>query len=292
MHRPIETKSKFTDLPAAALIDLMRLHIEAGCDETLVDTPIEHICKIKSSRLSQQAIPCTEESPPPPSPPSSSSSSQTPSPAIATPRPQSIVTYEAALALAQEKAASAQNLDALYAALCQYDGCELHRTARNTVFSDGVAGASIMLVGEAPGADEDRQGKPFVGRSGQLLDTMLATIGLSRKTNIYISNVVFWRPPGNRNPSSEERALCAPFIRRHIALANPDILVMVGAVATATLLERDNIRITQMRGQWQVYDPNGLDLAALPILHPAYLLRNAAAKADMWADLCTLKTRL
>ena len=148
-----------------------------------------------------------------------------------------------------------------------------------------------MLIGEAPGQDEDRQGKPFVGRSGQFLDTMLAAIGISRTDNLYISNVVPWRPPGNRTPSLDEIALCKPFIARHIALAKPDILLLVGNISTKTLLETET-GITKLRGQWQTYQADDLSIPALPLLHPAYVLRRPETKADVWADLCGLKKRL
>jgi DNA polymerase len=148
-----------------------------------------------------------------------------------------------------------------------------------------------MLIGEAPGQDEDRQGKPFVGASGKFLDTMLAAIGIGRMKNLYISNVVPWRPPGNRTPSSDEIALCQPFIARHIALAKPDMLLLVGNISNKTLLATDT-GITKLRGQWQRYEADGLSIPALPLLHPAYVLRRPETKADVWIDLCSLKKRL
>lgn len=184
----------------------------------------------------------------------------------------------------------ASTLDELRAALLKFDGCALRQTAMNLVFSDGNPLSSIMLVGEAPGEDEDRQGKPFVGVSGKLLDRMLAGIGLDR-TSVYISNVIFWRPPGNRSPTDAEIAACLPFVERHIALIKPKILVLLGGVAAKTIL-RTKDGITRTRGRWTDYRIAGSDPAqiipCLPIYHPAYLLRQPAAKRQAWNDLLLL----
>ena len=198
---------------------------------------------------------------------------------------------EAAVASASALAAKADSLDALKAAMQGFDGCALKTTAKNLVFSDGQADAKIMIIGEAPGGDEDRQGKPFVGRAGQLLDQMLAAIGLSRDENVYITNVVPWRPPGNRTPGAEEIAICKPFITRHIELMQPEILLLVGNISNKTLLATTT-GITKLRGQWQsyeTYETGGTPIKALPLLHPAYILRRPETKIDMWADLCVLK---
>lgn len=281
-----QTKIENRPTEAAALIELLRLHVEAGCDEILSAQPHDRTQKPKTISPPRKTIFSESE-------PGSQRTDTSRKPAtLVTPRVRSIPNHQAARAAAQSAAENAHDVDALYHAVCNFDGCKLRTTALNTVFSDGIVDARIMLIGEAPGKDEDHQGKPFVGRSGQLLDHMLATIELSRKTNIYISNVIFWRPPGNRNPSSEERALCEPFTRRHIELVKPDILVAVGNIAAQALLENPNIRITRIRGQWQTYQPQGLNIPTLPILHPAYLLRRPDGKPDMWADLCALKARL
>ncbi len=176
--------------------------------------------------------------------------------------------------------------------LDRFEGCPLKQTALNTVFADGNPQAEIMLVGEAPGEDEDRQGRPFVGVSGKLLDQMLAAIGLDR-TSVYISNILFWRPPGNRSPTDAEIAACLPFAERHIALVNPKALVLLGGVAAKSLL-RTSEGITKMRGRWTGYTPHlGLQAEAsfrcLPTLHPAYLLRQPAAKRQAWQDFLLLK---
>jgi len=189
----------------------------------------------------------------------------------------------------------AKTIAELRAALEAFDGCALKTTAMNLVFADGDPTAPLMLVGEAPGEDEDRQGKPFVGLSGQLLNKMLASIGLTRE-HTYISNVLFWRPPGNRSPTDAELAACLPFIERHIALVRPKLLVLLGGVSAKTLL-RTKDGITRLRGHWVSYEPEpeakGLPpIPCLPIYHPAYLLRQPAAKRQAWADLLMIKAKL
>jgi DNA polymerase len=184
-------------------------------------------------------------------------------------------------------AAQAQTLDELRAIMDAYDGCVLKKRATQLVFADGNPAAEIMLVGEGPGADEDRIGKPFVGRAGLLLDKMLASIGLDR-SKVFIANMVPWRPPGNRDPTPEELALCTPFLHRQVELVAPKILVTLGNVPTQSLLETKS-GITRMRGQWRDITVNGHAMAALPTLHPAYLLRQPAAKAMAWRDMLALR---
>ena len=185
---------------------------------------------------------------------------------------------------AREAAAGARSLDELRAALERFEGCGLKATASRLVFADGAPDARIMLVGEAPGGDEDRIGRPFVGRAGQLLDRMLASIGLDR-AKVYIANVVPWRPPGNRTPTPQETAICLPFMRRQIALVNPQLLVCLGGSATQTLLGAKE-GITRARGVWRDYvAEDAATIRALPMLHPAYLLRQPGAKRQAWADL-------
>lgn len=203
-----------------------------------------------------------------------------------------------AVAVARVAAEAAQDLEGLRAAMAAYPHCDLQKGARNLVFSDGVPGARVMIIGEAPGRDEDREGRPFVGRAGQLLDRMLAAIELSRDpaaTNgapgvtrhaVYITNVLPWRPPQNRDPKPEEVAMMQPFLLRHIALADPDVLVIMGNHACQALLGKRGI--TRLRGDWT--EVHGKP--ALPMFHPAYLLRTPAAKREAWADLLSLKARL
>ena len=170
-----------------------------------------------------------------------------------------------------------------------FEGCALKRTAQSTVFSDGCEHSSVMLVGEAPGAEEDRQGKPFVGRSGKLLDAMLAAIGLDRRS-VYIANIVPWRPPGNRVPTPEEVAVCLPLIEKHIALINPNALLLLGNTAAKALL-RTKEGITRLRGRVHDYKNPYLTepIHTVPTFHPAYLLRSPLQKREAWHDLLTLK---
>jgi DNA polymerase len=192
---------------------------------------------------------------------------------------------------AQDIAARANTLAELRTALETFEGCLLKRIATNTVFADGVEGAPVLCIGEAPGYDEDRIGKPFVGRAGQLLDKMLAPIGLSRETNTYIINVLPWRPPDNRNPDPVEVAKCIPFLRRHIELADPKLIVLLGAVAVRNVMgKQEGIMLT--RGKWLDYNVNGHMVPVMPTLHPAYLLRRAAEKKLAWRDLQMIQDRI
>jgi uracil-DNA glycosylase family 4 len=184
-------------------------------------------------------------------------------------------------------AASARSLDELRAVMDAYEGCTLKKRATQLVFADGNPDAEIMLVGEGPGEQEDLQGKPFVGRAGQLLDRMLAAIGLDR-TKVYIANMVPWRPPGNRDPSPEELALCTPFLLRQVELVAPRLLVTLGNVPTKALFQTGS-GITRMRGQWADLTIGTHPVRALATLHPAYLLRTPASKALAWQDMLSLK---
>lgn len=191
---------------------------------------------------------------------------------------------------ARAAAARASDLAALAAAVAAFPHCELKRGARNTVFADGTPGARVMIIGEAPGREEDIAGLPFVGRAGQMLDRMFAAIGLSRRGEgaaaLYIANMLPWRPPQNRDPTPEEIAMLLPFVARHVELAAPQLLVLMGNIACHGLLERRGI--TRLRGQWT----EALGLPALPMFHPAYLLRTPSAKRQAWDDLLSLKERL
>jgi uracil-DNA glycosylase len=188
-----------------------------------------------------------------------------------------------AIAAARDQAAAAQTLGDLREKLSRFEGCGLKATATRLVFGDGNPGADIMFIGEAPGVDEDREGVPFVGRAGQLLDKMLAAIGLDRR-KVYIANVVPWRPPGNRTPTPLETAACLPFTRRQIELVDPKILVCLGAASAQTLLGGTD-GIMRMRGRWFAYPVGNAEIRALAMLHPAYLLRQPAQKKLAWQDL-------
>jgi uracil-DNA glycosylase len=194
------------------------------------------------------------------------------------------------VAEAEAAARGASDLAALKAAMAAYPHCDLQKGARNLVFCDGVPGSRVMIVGEAPGREEDQIGKPFVGRAGQLLDRMLAAIDMGRDSDgaqsVYITNVLPWRPPQNRDPKPEEIAMLLPFLKRHIALAKPELLVVMGNIPCQALLGKRGI--TRIRGNWV----EAVGLPVLPMFHPAYLLRTPSAKREAWADLLALRARL
>ncbi|MEX0367128.1 MAG: uracil-DNA glycosylase [Ruegeria sp.] len=245
-----------------AALAALAWQIELGADECIGDAPVD-----------RYAVPATPAKPVSPAVPEQTA----PTPAAAAVDP---------VALARDAAAAAQDLAGLEAALAAFEHCDLKKGARNLVFADGVPGARVMIVGEAPGRDEDMQGKPFVGRAGQLLDKMLAAIGLSRAESVYITNVLPWRPPQNRDPKPEEVAMMQPFLYRHIELAKPEVLVVVGNHSCQALLGKRGI--TRLRGDWT----EARGKPALPMFHPAYLLRNPAAKREAWADLLSLQAHL
>jgi len=193
--------------------------------------------------------------------------------------------------IAQAAAKSASDLNALKSAMEAYPHCDLKRGARQLVFSDGQPNARVMIIGEAPGRDEDMQGKPFVGRAGQLLDLMFSHIGLTRQNAerdqaLYITNVLPWRPPQNRDPKPDEMAMMLPFLKRHVEFVNPDYIVAMGNHACQALLNQRGI--TRLRGNWT----EALGKPTLPMFHPAYLLRTSDAKREAWADLLNLKSKL
>lgn len=208
------------------------------------------------------------------------------------PRPGAnlVVPSEAVVMAAREAAATADTLDALRATLAGFEGCNLRFTATNLVFADGNPQARVMFVGEAPGFEEDMQGLPFVGRSGQLLDRMLKAIGLDR-SSAYIANVIPWRPPGNRDPTPAETEICRPFIERHIELADPDFLIALGGPSARQLL-KEMAGVTKIRGQWRAYDTGRRQIRAMAMLHPAYLLRQPLQKRLAWRDLLAVKRAL
>ena len=200
------------------------------------------------------------------------------------PEDSGLSSSDAAVASAQHLATEAQSIEALRAALLAFEGCALKATATNLCLFDGNPEAKVMIIGEAPGAEEDRQGRPFVGAAGQLLDRMLAPIGLDRQT-VYITNLLFWRPPGNRNPTAAEVAACLPFLERQVELVDPSHLLLLGASSVRTLLARQE-GILKLRGRWAHYQHTGLSrpIPAMPTLHPAYLLRQPAQKRLAWRD--------
>ncbi|WP_395671138.1 uracil-DNA glycosylase [Phenylobacterium sp.] len=198
-----------------------------------------------------------------------------------------------AVAQARELATAAQDLDQLAVAIAAFEGCSLRQegAATRAVFARGAPDAEVLVIGEGPGADEDRQGQPFVGRAGKLLDRMLGAAGLAERT--FITNTVFWRPPGNRTPTAAEQAVCAPFVERAIMLVKPKMLLLVGGASAKAMLQKEE-GILSLRGRWFEWrSADGqLELPAMPTLHPAFLLRQPAAKKRAWVDLMTLTERL
>ena len=260
---------------APTVQQLLAFYLEAGVDCALTDEPV--------NRLSDpDIVPGTNET-------------GLPKPvrtaaAIASPRGEAAPAPEAAISSAREAARTAPTLEVLRELLEKFDGCALKSTATRLVFADGNPQARIMFVGEAPGREEDIEGLPFVGRSGKLLDRMIAAIGLDR-TSVYIANVIPWRPPGNRTPTPQETQICLPFIQRQIELVNPDVLVTLGNPSTQTLLStREGIMKT--RGRWFDYDTGTRVIRALATFHPAYLLRSPSYKRMAWQDLRSIANAL
>jgi len=254
--------------------------VEAGADEAIAGQPVDRLtAKAAVQPLSAPARAVTP-----------AARGATPA-RMPTPAHISTAVSDDAIGGAMQAAATAASLEELRAALEAFDGCALKRTATNTVFADGVAAGRVMLIGEAPGRDEDRTGKPFVGRAGQLLDKMLASIGLDRKTNAYITNVINWRPPDNRDPTPEEAASCMPFLRRHIELANPGVIILLGAVAARHVVGVSD-GIMKLRGRWMDYRVGDHMVPLMPTLHPAYLLRQPAHKKLAWRDLQAVRDKM
>ena len=271
-----------------ALADLAWL-VAAGADEAVEAQPVDRL----SARAPAPPAAAPEVTPaaapkaqPPPS--------QAPPQAAPQAAPQTVPlsSTEEALATARELAQAAGSLEELKAALAGFEGCALKATAMNLVFADGNPKARLMIIGEGPGAEEDRQGLPFVGPSGQLLDRMLAAIGLDR-TSAYITNLLFWRPPGNRTPTGTEISACLPFVERHIELADPQYLLLAGGISAKTLLGRSQ-GILKLRGHWAHYQHAGMarPIPALASLHPAYLLRQPGQKRLAWRDFLSLREAL
>jgi uracil-DNA glycosylase family 4 len=243
--------------------------VEAGADEAVADAPVNRL--VAKTPVAAMPAPVPRAPARAPTPPLSLDNDA----------------IDGALAAAS----SATTLEELKAALENFDGCGLKRTATSTVFADGVASGGVMLIGEAPGRDEDRVGKPFVGRAGQLLDKMLAAIALDRRTNAYITNVINWRPPDNRDPTPEEAAACLPFLRRHIELAEPKVIILLGAVAARHVVG-GNEGIMKLRGRWLEYRVGDRMVPLMPTLHPAYLLRQPAHKKLAWRDLQAVAAKM
>lgn len=258
---------------------LLDFYLEAGADALVGEAPVDRFAAadepapIRVARAPERAAPPADVA--------------RPSPAIA---PAAAQATDEAIMAARQAAKSAATLDELRAMLEKFDGCALKGSATQLVFADGNPKAKVMLVGEAPGRDEDIEGLPFVGRSGKLLDRMLAAIGLDR-TSVYIANIVPWRPPGNRTPTPQESQICLPFVLRQIELVDPDILVCLGGPSAQTLLGiKDGI--TKTRGRWFTFNTGKREIRAMPTFHPAFLLRSPLQKRFAWRDFLSVKKAL
>ena len=258
-------------------LEALAWQVAMGADEAISDAPVNRFEVSAAKPTRRKPAVETRAEPAAPRPGSA--------PAQANINLQSGVTDAEAIAQA------CGSLAELEEAVRAFEGCGLKKTAMNTVFADGNPQAPVMIIGEAPGADEDRQGKPFVGVSGQLMDRMMAAAGLTRDENLYITNILPWRPPGNRKPNPQEIALCLPFIRRHIELKAPKVVAFAGGTSAAALLETTQ-GITRLRGRWAELRVADATFPAMPMLHPAFLLRQPAMKGQAWRDILEMRARL
>jgi uracil-DNA glycosylase len=265
---------------------LLEWYVEMGADEAISDAETNWFA---ASEAALAPVSRAENAPASAPPAAQAPAPVSVAPAQARPRALASGAEPATDKAASALAGAAQSLEELRAALVSLEGFPLKVTATNLVFGEGVETPDVMFIGEAPGADEDRQGRPFVGASGRLLDRMMASIGLDRAENAYITNILPWRPPGNREPTAAEIAICLPFIRRHIALVRPRIVVPVGGTAAKALLDQRQ-GIMRLRGRRFEFSDPGLEqpLPAVPLFHPAFLLRSAGQKALAWRDLLTI----
>jgi DNA polymerase len=284
----------------ADLRAILAFYVEAGVDAVLQEEPVDRFAgdERPSPAREPEASPVPDQeprsAPPARQAPLLAGESGANLSRRSAPAPQPILdappSADAAMMAARELARNAASLDDLRALLDGFEGCGLRKTAKQLVFAAGNPQARVMFVGEAPGREEDLEGLPFVGRSGQLLDRMMAAIGLDR-TNAYIANVVPWRPPGNRTPTPQETQTCLPFTLRQIELADPDILVCLGGPSAQTLLGiKDGIR--RARGRWHAYHTGTREIRAIATFHPAYLLRNPIEKRFVWRDFLAIKKAL
>ena len=279
----------------ADIRELLKFYADAGVDDAIEEQPVDRFAEFaaRAPAATPAATPRPQAfaqpaTPPPARTPASGMEERGPP---RTPPLAAAVPDEGQILLARELAARATSLDELQQGMARFDGCNLKFTAKSLVFADGNPDGRLMLVGEAPGRDEDIEGKPFVGRSGQLLDRILAAIGIDR-SSAYIANVIPWRPPGNRTPTPQETEICRPFIERQIELANPEVLVTLGGPSAKVLLNTTE-GVLKLRGNWRVHRTrSGKEIPVMPTLHPAYLLRNPAHKKLAWRDFLAVKDRL
>ncbi len=293
----MSTPSTETEIAA-----LLRWYEDAGVDEAIDEVALDRYAATTASAaraaapaaMAKPAVPAAEARPAAPvaaTPPASRTGTTFREAPLATP-PRVPLESPQLVEDARSAAAGASSLAELEAAIRAFDGCSLKRLAKNTVFADGAVDAPVMVVGEAPGEDEDRMGKPFVGVSGRLIDRMFAAVGLTRERDFYITNILNWRPPGNRTPNLSDVAICVAFARRHVELKRPRLLVLAGGVPAKSLLDTE-IGITKLRGRWFEYTlPDGTRIPTMPVFHPAYLLRTPGSKRQTWLDMLNIKERL
>jgi uracil-DNA glycosylase len=272
----------------AEIAAVLRWYAVQEVDDTVGEEPVDRFAA-PAAPAAIMPIAATAPAPPAVAAPARPAA---PRPSAPPPRPPVPMESPQVVEDARTLAERCNTIAELEAAVQAFEGCALKRTAKHTVFADGVPGAPVMVVGEAPGADEDRLGKPFVGVSGQLLDRMFEAIGMSRQRDLYITNILFWRPPGNRTPTVAEQAMCLAFTRRHIELARPRVLVLAGGVAAKVILDTTE-GITRLRGKWTTYRlADGTEIPTLPTFHPAFLLRTPASKRQSWWDLLAIDKKL
>lgn len=279
----------------AALQALLDWHVAMGADAVLAEAPVDRFAEsANEARLAPARLAPARTAPPHSPQPAPARAPQAEDAGPRAVAPQARLPNGDMVMKARAAAASAATLDELRQLLADFDGCNLKLTAKNLVFGEGQPHARLMLVGEAPGRDEDIAGRPFIGRSGQLLDRMLAAIGSGRERDSYITNVVYWRPPGNRDPSDFEVAVCRPFIMRQIELIGPEIVVFLGAQPARALLGGEAVRsgIRKLRGHWCELEAGGRRIRALPTFHPAYLLRSPIEKRYAWRDFLAVRAAL
>jgi len=279
----ISTENRLNDMPRNMLGDmaerdilsLLQWYMDSGVNETIDDLPQDWF------ELSQSLTKKTAPKPPIPTGQSG----------IMSKKIAPMVSIEHIAQDAARLAASCDSLRELNDVIKDFNGCSLKKIATHTVFSDGNPDSDIMVIGEAPGVDEDRHGKAFLGENGQMLDRMLKAIGLSRKNDFYLTNILPWRPPGNRKPLAEEVTICLPFIKRHIELFNPKLLILLGGISANSLMNSD-LGITRLRGKWLEYELYSKTIPVRPLFHPAYLLKQPKAKGDTWKDLLEIKAKI
>jgi uracil-DNA glycosylase family 4 len=268
--------------------DILSFYLEAGVDALVAEQPVDRLAEPAPAGLASPAQPRAPERPPSTIRTTLPPKGLPPTPAVP-PGPAPLAPDVAVMA-AREAVRSARTLDELRTILEGFEGCGLRKTAKQLVFADGNPQARLMFVGEAPGSEEDRAGLPFVGRSGKLLDRMLAAIGIDR-TQAYIANIIPWRPPGNRTPTPQETQICLPFITRQIELVDPDLLVCLGGPSSQGILGfTEGIRRT--RGRWLTYQTGTREIRAMASFHPAYLLRSPLEKRLSWRDFLAIKQAL